>query len=94
MAKISKRCGCRDANGKQLGAKCPDLAEEGHGKYGFRVSAGSDPNTKARRVIGRFIYESEEDAEDALLEVKQQVRRGKVPPMTSPCLTTWRSGWR
>lgn len=77
MAKISKRCGCRDANGKQLGAKCPDLAEEGHGKYGFRVSAGSDPNTKARRVIGRFIYESEEDAEDALLEVKQQVRRGK-----------------
>lgn len=85
MTEITKRCGCRkdvyDAKagkwkkGGQLGDACPQLDDEGHGKFGFRVSAGTDPETKNRRVIRKFIYDTRADAEGGLLEVRQQVRK-------------------
>jgi integrase len=57
-AGITVRCGCRTltegADGKPrsvtLGARCPRLAESGHGSYGYRISAGLDESGRQREV--------------------------------------------
>ncbi|GAA2092552.1 site-specific integrase [Brevibacterium salitolerans] len=74
MAKVSRRCGCRDENGKQYGAKCPKLKNPRHGTWGFRVSAGSDEAGK-RRYVTDFSYASAEDAKEALAKVQRQLKR-------------------
>lgn len=66
MAKVTRRCGCRDEAGKQYGSKCPKLKSYRHGTWGFRLSAGFDPATGKRRYVTEFKYDSAEEAEDAL----------------------------
>lgn len=74
MAKISRRCGCRDEAGKQYGAKCPKLKSYRHGTWGFRLSAGTDEDGR-RRYITDFSYSSAEDAEEALEKAQRQLKR-------------------
>lgn len=74
MAKVSRRCGCRDENGKQYGAKCPKRKNYRHGTWGFRLSAGTDEDGK-RRYVTDFSYPTAEDAENALGKVQRQLKR-------------------
>lgn len=53
MAEVFRRCGCRDEDGRQYGARCPRLADPKHGSWGFRVSNGFDPITGKRRQVVR-----------------------------------------
>lgn len=74
MAKVTRRCGCRDENGKQYGAKCPKLKSYRHGTWGFRLSAGFDPVSGKRRYLTDYSYSSSGDAEDAMRDAEKQLR--------------------
>ncbi len=53
MADMSvwRGCGCRDADGRQFGLKCPKREDNKHGVWRYRISAGIDPVTGKRRQI-------------------------------------------
>jgi hypothetical protein len=48
MADVYRRCGCRDANSKTLGTKCPQLKDSKHGTWAYYLAAGVDPKTGKR----------------------------------------------
>lgn len=66
---VFKRCGCRcPATGKQLGARCRRLAEEGHGSWWFAVE-GPKLVDGSRSRVRRSGYASEEAAKVAREQV-------------------------
>jgi Phage integrase, N-terminal SAM-like domain len=67
--RMYKRCGCRDeATGRQRGARCPTLAEPGHGRWYFAVQV---PGVDGRQVrVRRGGYASRAEAERACWEVR------------------------
>jgi hypothetical protein len=77
-----RRCGCRDENGRQRGAKCPKLAADGkHGRWFYRFSAGTeiDPKTgkPKRRQIGDGPFETKKAALNAEAEARDKVAKRK-----------------
>ncbi|MCX4690271.1 N-terminal phage integrase SAM-like domain-containing protein [Kitasatospora purpeofusca] len=62
--RVYHRCGCRDADRRQLSAACPRLAEEGHGTWTFAVDIPSLSGHK--RTIRRGGFEDAFAAETAL----------------------------
>ncbi|MFD5437856.1 hypothetical protein ACFWJ4_37610 [Kitasatospora sp. NPDC127067] len=62
--RVYRRCGCRDATRRQLGAGCPRLAEAGHGTWTFAVDMPS--LSGRRRTVRRGGFEDEWHAETAL----------------------------
>lgn len=76
MAKVSRRCGCRDETGKQYGANCPKLKSYRHGTWGFRLSAGFDPVTGKRRYVTNYSFTSSDEAEQAMAVETAKLRRG------------------
>ncbi len=65
MAEVSRRCGCRDENGKQYGKSCPKMKSPRHGTWGYRLSAGTDPITNKRRWVSRAGFPTAEAARTA-----------------------------
>lgn len=76
MSDLSRRCGCRDENGKQYGAKCPKLKNSRHGTWGYRLSAGFHPETGKRRYVTEFTFDSQESAKTAKLEAEKKLHAG------------------
>lgn len=66
---ITRRCRCRDENGRDLGAACPKLGRRGHGAWRVRqeLPPASDGT---RRTFRRGGYEVKDDAQDALDRVR------------------------
>lgn len=91
MAKVSRRCGCRDEDGKQYGSRCPKLKSYRHGTWGFRVSAGTD-ETGRRRYITDYSHPSAEDAEEALAKVQRQLKR-KTFSFEKTTVRSYLEGW-
>lgn len=91
MAKVSRRCGCRDEAGKQYGSKCPKLKNYRHGTWGFRTSAGTDETGK-RRYITDFSHSSAEEAEEALAKVQRQLKR-KTYSFERTTVKDYLNGW-
>lgn len=91
MAKVSRRCGCRDEAGKQYGSKCPKLKNYRHGTWGFRTSAGTDETGK-RRYITDFSHSSAEEAEEALAKVQRQLKR-KTYSFERTTVKDYLDGW-
>ncbi len=79
-AAIYRRCGCRDENGRQLGASCPRLAaDRKHGSWGFTVAAGYRVNAAGKRVRHRIRqggYPTRKAAEAAALEAASSHAKG------------------
>ena len=70
-----KRCGCRDASGRQLGARCPQLRRTGHGAWWIRIDAGTAPTGRRRQVrLGPFRTAAE--ANRAGETERERLRRG------------------
>jgi len=92
MAKVTRRCGCRDENGKQYGGACPKLKSYRHGTWGYRISAGFDPVSGKRRYLTNYSFTSSGDAEEAMREAEKQLR-GQVydfkKTTTAAYLTEW-----
>ncbi|MEU7095838.1 tyrosine-type recombinase/integrase [Kitasatospora aureofaciens] len=62
--RVYRRCGCRDAARRQLGAGCPRLVEERHGTWTFAVDIPS--LSGRRRTVRRGGFEDDFAAESAL----------------------------
>ncbi|WP_454115482.1 tyrosine-type recombinase/integrase [Microbacterium lacticum] len=76
MADITRRCGCRDENGKQYGARCPKLKNSRHGTWSFRLSAGFDPKTGRRRYVTKAGFSSFEDAKTEKIAAEKKLHTG------------------
>lgn len=92
MAKVSRRCGCRDEAGKQYGARCPKLKSYRHGTWGFRLSAGFDPVSGKRRYLTDYSYTSSADAEEAMREAEKQLR-GQVYDFKKTTAAAYITDW-
>jgi integrase len=70
-----KRCGCRDENGRQLGARCPKLTRKGHGAWWGRYDAPRAADGRRRQEkLGPFPTKAEADA--GLADAVQAIARG------------------
>lgn len=70
-----KRCGCRDEDGRQYGARCPKLGRKGHGAWWGRYDAPRAADGKRRQEkLGPFTTRAE--AEAALADAVQAISRG------------------
>jgi integrase len=75
-----KRCGCRGADGKQLGARCPKLRRKDgtwnprHGAWTFTVSYAGRNGKRTQVVRGGFASEAE--AQAGLDKAKSKLSRG------------------
>lgn len=75
-----KRCGCRDEDGKQLGARCPKLRRRDdtwnprHGAWTFAVSYAGRNGKRTQIVRGGFA--SEVEAQSELDKVRAKIGRG------------------
>jgi integrase len=70
-----QRCGCRNADGRQLGARCPRLGHKGHGSWWFRYDSPRSADGRRKQVkVGPF--ESRRDAESAMTAVLDRINKG------------------
>ncbi len=74
-----RRCGCRDAAGRQLGKACPDLAKRSHGTAGFAVWIDT---IAGRQQLRRSGYRTITDAAAALELVRDLVKVAGDDPAT------------
>ena len=97
-----KRCKCRDADGKELGAGCPKLKRSTgawnskHGVWYFQLELEPGPNGK-RRKVRKGGFETSDDAEAALTEAKAKAARGidpKAKLLVGKFLDDWLNGNR
>lgn len=80
--RVYRRCGCRDANGRQLGARCPQLANPRHGSWAFAVDMPSLNGD--RKTMRRSGYDTRSEARAALARVLECERAGVYLDDTQP----------
>ncbi|WP_157513109.1 Arm DNA-binding domain-containing protein [Lentzea albidocapillata] len=74
--RVYRRCACRGADGRQLGARCPQLAYRKHGTWTFAVDLPTlDGKRRTRRRSG---FVTKADAQTALWKVLEYERSGIV----------------
>lgn len=72
--RIYRRCGCRDATGRQLGARCPTLTQRRHGRWAFAVDLPS--LDRRRKTLRRGGFPTQAAARSALHRVLACERAG------------------
>ena len=90
---VYRRCGCRDENGRQYGAACPQLADSRHGAWGYYLSHGTDPKTGRRRQFRKTGYPTKRAALSALAELRTQLDRGTYIRPTARTLGEYALEW-
>jgi integrase len=90
---VYRRCGCRDQDGKQYGASCPQLADPRHGSWGYYLSHGSDPRTGKRRQFRKAGYASKRQAQSALAELRASLDRGTYVEPSKITLAEYARKW-
>ncbi|RDI23077.1 AP2-like DNA-binding integrase family protein [Lentzea flaviverrucosa] len=74
--RVYRRCACRDADGRQFGARCPKLANRKHGSWTYAVDLPTlDGKRRTRR---RSSFTTKTDAQVALSKVLEYERTGIV----------------
>jgi integrase len=66
---ITKRCECRDAGGRRLGTKCPQLTKRSHGNHELHQELPPDSEGRRRR-FRRTGYASVKDAQTDLDRIR------------------------
>lgn len=103
MSDVTRRCGCRDEDGRQYSASrpCPELKRNPrHGSWGFRASAGTVPDPKPgapghrkRRYVQESGYRTAKEAKEArdaaLKKYKGQGERFFDKTTVGEFLTDW-----
>lgn len=94
--RVYRRCSCRGENGKQLGARCPELAANSkHGRWTFAVDM---PNLDGRRkTLRRGGYPTRSAASRALAGVRARYGAGVTVDdreSLAEYLTAWLHGRR
>jgi integrase len=65
--RVYRRCACRDTAGKQLGARCPELANRRHGRWAFAVDLPTIDGQ--RKTLRRCGFPTQNQARTALRRV-------------------------
>jgi hypothetical protein len=74
--RVYRRCACRAADGRQLGARCPKLTNRKHGAWNYAVDLPTlDSKRRTRRRSG---FATKADAQVALSKVLEYERTGIV----------------
>ena len=98
---IYKRCKCRDDDGKELGADCPELKRRDgawnprHGTWYYALELPPGPGGKRRPRLRRGGFATREAAEAARDQAKEKMRHGADPSVrvtTEKYLTDWLAG--
>jgi integrase len=71
-----KRCACKDAAGRRLGARCPQLRSSRHGSWYFVAELPADARGR-RRQLRRGGFASEREARSALDRVITQAQSSR-----------------
>jgi integrase len=96
-----KRCKCRNADDKELGAECPKLKRSDgswnpkHGTWYFALELPPGPNGKRRPRMRRGGYATRDDATAAREAAKKVIGKGADPSVrqrTGEYLTRWLAG--
>jgi hypothetical protein len=67
VGRMYRRCGCRDAQHRQLGTHCPTLAADpSHGTWTFAVDLPSPEPGGHNRTVRRGGFPSQDEARTAL----------------------------
>jgi len=97
MKGIEKRCGCRDEQGRKIGARCPLLKRSGHGSYGYRIDLGPGLDGKGvlrqRRQEYRGGFARRKDAEQAKAEHVTRLGQGQQQARTGTTCGQWWQQW-
>lgn len=90
---IFRRCGCRDENGRVLGAKCPSLkSNPRHGTWTYRL-ARTDPDTRQRKFVTRGGFASKAEAQRAHDDAKRALSQGGSLRTREQNLGDYLTGW-
>ncbi|MHB1740000.1 MAG: tyrosine-type recombinase/integrase [Actinomycetes bacterium] len=87
----TKRCGCRDDAGKQLGAACPRLKSSRHGAWWVRVDLPPDPVSGRRRQRRLGPYPTAAAAESARRAASAHLSSGGT--LVSITVAEYLTGW-
>ncbi|MGH3657900.1 MAG: site-specific integrase, partial [Micromonosporaceae bacterium] len=95
---IYKRCTCKDADGRRLGAKCPKLRRTGgawhptHGSWGYQLELPPPPGRGRRQLrrsgfTSRDAAQAERDHARALLDLagNDPALRGEIGALLQQC---------
>ncbi len=85
---VTKRCQCRDANGKKV-TNC----RKAHGSWSYTVDAGIDPTTGKRRQTTRGGFRTKGDAEEALSTELAKLNAGTWTDDRRMTLGKWLDQW-
>jgi hypothetical protein len=90
-----KRCGCRDSDGRQLGAGCPDLKKPGHGRWYYRLDTGLDPKTGRRTEerVTKAEWQNQSDAQEDLAIRHAELAAGDSPLDGNQTVGVYLKGW-
>lgn len=66
---VTKRCECRDEDGKLLGSACPQLSRRSHGRYAIRQELPVDADGQ-RRIFRRTGYKGSDEAKGDLDRIR------------------------
>jgi integrase len=95
---VYKRCKCRDADGRDLGAKCEKLKRRDgsrnpkHGTWYFALELPPGPGGKRRPRMRRGGYATRDDAIGARDSARETIRKGADPSVrrrTGDYLVAW-----
>jgi integrase len=94
MADTYRRCGCRDQNGKLLGARCPKLASDPkHGTWSYYLAGGVDPKTGRRRQIRKSGFATKREAQTARNEAATALDKGTYRSPSKETLAEYIDAW-
>jgi hypothetical protein len=85
---ITKRCQCRDGQGRRVKS-----CRKEHGSWSFRVDAGRDPTTGVRRQITRSGFRTRAEAVSAMTELITQLNQGAWVDDESMTVAEWLEAW-
>ncbi|ALD13135.1 tyrosine-type recombinase/integrase [Clavibacter capsici] len=89
---VTRRCGCRE-DGKQLGARCPQLTDPKHGTWSFYLAAGTDPKTGKRVQIRKGGFKTRQAAQQARNKAAVKVDAGTYLPPTKERYAQYLERW-
>ena len=72
--RVYRRCACRDAAGRQFGARCPELSNRRHGRWAFAVDLPT--LDRGRKTMRRSGFPTKAQADTALHRVLACERAG------------------
>jgi len=72
---VFRRCSCRSPDGRQLGAKCPELKNRRHGEWYVQTRVGASKGRRLfKRAVGSAKNASKGDAQTVLDQVNDLVK--------------------